>query len=182
MATPLLNPAPVNSPEIRVLMCLVCGTLEELPLYDGDPDNDHLLQILCERHVFPSGEPHKGHLFRMPQLQWENPTIRKQIIEQMKGGGSKGLDEFDAEFYATKNTFQEDALACYNAHLRPTDGCSDYNSAKKILVPDTKAERKEAGLSAPSKAPGPKNYLCQFCPVQSVVTTKMRALRGDYND
>jgi hypothetical protein len=23
-------------------------------------------------------------------------------------------------------------------------------------------------------------YLCQFCPVHSVVTTKMRALRGDY--
>lgn len=181
MSIPLLQPKPVeNGPEIRLLYCLVCGTIDELPLYDGNPDNDHLLQILIEPHRFPSGDPHKGHLFRLPQLTWENETARKQIIEQIKGGGSAGLDEFDKDFYATRNTFREDAMKCYNAHLRPTDGCPDFNTPAKRLLPNTKAERKEVGLTDPSKAPGPKNYLCQFCPVQSVVTTKIRSLRGDY--
>jgi hypothetical protein len=165
---------------MRLLYCLVCASIDELPLFDGDPDNDHLLQIAIEPHRFPSGEAHKGHLFRIPVLTWENPTARKQIIEQIKGGGSKGLDEFDPEFYATRNTFQDDALKCYSAHLRPTDGCPDYKSSAKRLLPNTKSERKELGLVDPSKAPGPKNYLCQFCPIESVVMQKKRALRGDY--
>ena len=178
MAT-LLNPPPVNSPEIRVLYCMVCQTMEELPLYDGPPESDHLLQILLDHHLFPSGEPHRGHLFRMPQLQWEQESIRKKIIEQVKGGGSKGIDEFDATFYDTKNTFKEDAMACYNKHLRPTDGCQDFNSPSKRLLPNTKAERREAGLPDPAKAPGPKNYLCQFCPIETIVAAKMRKLRGE---
>lgn len=181
MSVPLLQNKPVeNGPEIRLLHCSVCGSIEELPLFDGDPDKDHLLQILVDRHVFPSGEPHKGRLFRLPQIHWTNETARKQIIEQIKGGGSSGLDEFDPEFYATRNTFQEDALKCYNAHLRPTDGCPDYNSPSKRLLPNTKEDRKELGLVDPAKAPGPKNYLCQFCPVHSIVMQKKRALRGDY--
>jgi hypothetical protein len=168
----------VQREEIRVLHCLVCGTLEELPMFDGSPDDDHLLQILCERHVFPSGEPHKGYLFRAPKQDWDNESIRNKVIEQIKGGGSKGIAEFDAKFYETKDTFKEDAMTCYNKHLRPTDGCPDYKTPSKMLVPDTKAERKEAGLVAPSKAPGPKNYLCQFCPVESIVAQKMRDLRS----
>ena len=176
----MLDPKPVASPDIRVLHCLVCDTLEDFPLFDGPVANDHLLAILVERHQFPSGEPHKGHLFRVPQLTWETESIRRKVIEQIKGGGSKGLDEFDASFYDTKSTFREDAMTCFTKHLRPSDGCPDYKTEKKMLVPDTKAERKDAGLMAPSKAPGPKNYLCDFCPVHSVVVSKQRALRGDY--
>ena len=176
----MLDPKPVASPDIRVLHCLVCDTLEDFPLFDGPVANDHLLAILVERHQLPSGEPHKGHLFRVPQLTWETESIRRKVIEQIKGGGSKGLDEFDASFYDTKSTFREDAMTCFTKHLRPSDGCPDYKTEKKMLVPDTKAERKDAGLMAPSKAPGPKNYLCDFCPVHSVVVSKQRALRGDY--
>lgn len=176
----LLKPPTVeNGPEMRVLYCLVCGTMEELPLFDGKPEDDHLLEILVQPHVFPSGEPHKGHLFRVPVLQWENYEVRKRIIEQIKGGGSKGLDEFDAKFYDTKNTFKEDAMTCFNRHRRP-NSCDDYKTEKMMLLPDTKSERKDAGLPDPKKAPGPKNYLCDFCPVQSMVVQKMRELRGDY--
>ena len=176
----MLDPKPVASPDIRVLHCLVCETLEDFPLFDGPVANDHLLAILVERHQFPSGEPHKGHLFRVPQLTWENESIRRKVIDQIKGGGSKGLDEFDAAFYDTKSTFKEDAMTCFTKHLRPSDGCPDYKTEKKMLVPDTKADRKDAGLMAPSKAPGPKNYLCDFCPVHSVIVSKQRALRGDH--
>lgn len=174
----LLDPGPVAGPDIRLLYCLVCDSIEELPPFEGEPEDDQLLEILVERHVFPSGEPHKGHLMKLPQLQWESPGIRKEIIKQMKGGGSKGIDEFDPDFYATRNTFQEDALKCYNAHLRPTDGCPDYESDSKRLLPNTKADRKELGLVDPSKAPGPKNYLCYFCPISSVIEAKKRALKG----
>lgn len=178
MAT-LLNPPDQNAgPQIRVLYCLVCGTIDELPLYDGNPDEDHLLQILVEPHKFPSGEPHRGHLFRLPQNMWEREDARKKIIEQIKGGGSAGLDEFDKDFYATKNTFKEDAMACYNRHLRPTEGCEDYNSPSKRLLPNTKSERKDLGLPDPAKAPGPKNYLCQFCPIDSVIKSRTRLLKG----
>lgn len=180
MASLLTPPNVQNGPEMRVLLCLVCNSMEELPLFDGKPEDDHLLAISVEKHVFPSGEPHKGHLFRVPVLQWENVEIRKRIMEQIKGGGSKGIDEFDATFYDTKNTFKEDAMKCFNKHLRPDNGCPDYKSERMMLLPNTKAERKDAGLPDPKKAPGPKNYLCDFCPVHSVVTTKMRELRGDY--
>jgi hypothetical protein len=174
----LLNPSPVAGPDIRLLFCNVCQSIEELPPFEGDPDEDHLLEILIEKHQFPSGEPHKGHLMKLPQLQWETETVRKEIIKQIKGGGSKGIDEFDPDFYATRSTFQEDALKCYNAHLRPQDGCPDYQSPSKRLLPNTKADRKELGLVDPAKAPGPKNYLCQFCPVHSVIQSNLRALRG----
>lgn len=176
----LLNPPTVKGPDLRILWCLVCDTLEELPLFDGDPDDDVLLAVLVGRHQFPSGEPHKGHLFRVPQLQWENVEVRKRIIEQFKSGGSKGIDEFDEKFYATKDTFKEDAMTCYAHHLRPTGACPDYRSEKKMLVPDTKAERKDAGLPDPKKAPGPKRYLCDFCPCASYYQTKAREQLGLY--
>lgn len=179
MSNLITPPSTDTGPLIRLLYCLVCQTIDELPLFDGLPENDHLLQIAIEPHKFPSGEPHRGHLFRIPQLSWESPAAKKQIIKQIKGGGSAGIDEFDPEFYATRNTFQEDALKCYNAHLRPTDGCPDYNSPAKRLLPNTKADRKELGLVDPSKAPGPKNYLCNFCPIHSIVQGKINALRGD---
>jgi hypothetical protein len=174
----LLNPSPVVGPDIRLLYCMVCQTIEELPPFEGSPEDDHLLELLIEKHKFASGEPHKGHLMKLPQLQWETESVRKEIIKQIKGGGSKGIDEFDPDFYATRNTFQEDALKCYNAHLRPQDGCPDYESPSKRLLPNTKADRKELGLVEPGKAPGPKNYLCHFCPIHSVVQSKLRALRG----
>jgi len=171
------NSTAAYSPIIRVLYCNVCGTLESLPLYDGPAEGDTLLEVLVSRHVFPSGDPHLGHLFRIPQLQWEDETIRRQVIEQIKGGGSKGIDEFDSSFYATKDTFKEDAMVCFNKHLRPKDSCGDYMSDKMILLPDTKAARKEMGLPSPAKAPGPKNHLCGFCPIHQVVQNKINDLR-----
>lgn len=169
-----------NPAYLRLLYCLVCDSIEELPPYDGDPEHDQLLEITLEHHVFPSGEPHKGHLLRVPVDEWTNSNIKKAMIEQLKGGGSKGLAEFDADFYATSDTFREDALKCFAKHLRPTDGCPDYKTDKMRLLPNTKAERKDAGLVDPKNAPGPRNYLCNFCPVQSTVDQKLRAMKGLY--
>jgi hypothetical protein len=173
----------LDGPVFRLLYCLVCETLEELPPFEGKVENDHLLQLACEKHTFPSGDPHKGKLFVLPVDTWTKPESRKAIIEQIKGGGSKGLDEFDSTYYDSKSTFSEDALKCFSAHNRPQNGCGDYERDDKRLVPSsTKAERKELGLPSAASIPGPKVYLCHFCPVHSTVTTRKRKLLGMYDD
>ena len=70
-----------NEPMFRLLYCLVCDSLDELPPYDGVPEQDHLLTIACESHIFPSGEPHKGKLFVLPLRAWAKPESRKEIIK-----------------------------------------------------------------------------------------------------
>ena len=102
-----------NEPMFRLLFCLVCQTLEELPPFDGDPELDHLLAIACESHLFPSGEPHKGKLFVLPLRTWAHTESKKEIIRQIKGGGSKGLAEIDDTFYDSRSNFMDDAMTCY---------------------------------------------------------------------
>lgn len=156
-------------PHLRVLHCLTCGTLDEIPDYEGRPSEDAELNYVVDKHDHGS---HKGMLYRVPIGFWLQEPIKRQIIEQIKGGGSKGLGEVDPSYYDTRNTFQDDAMACYSAHLRPKEGCPDFHSEKKVLLPDTKAERKEAGL--PIRPTGPKRYLCDFCPVRMHVERKVR--------
>jgi hypothetical protein len=183
---PLIKPGNAKQdmgPVFRLLYCLVCNTLEELPPFEGKPENDVTLTISCEKHVFPSGDPHKGRLFIMPVKEWIDEKKRKAIIEQIRGGGSKGLGEIDNTYYDSKSTFSEDALKCFSAHNRPQNGCGDYERDDKRLVPEsTKADRKELGLPSAASMPGPKVYLCHFCPVHSTVTTRKRKLLGMYND
>lgn len=54
---PILGEKPKDQePMFRLLYCLVCQSLDELPPYDGEPElEDHLLAVACEAHVFPSG-------------------------------------------------------------------------------------------------------------------------------
>ena len=171
-----LNAGPV----LRILYCYVCDSIEELPPFFGRPENDHLLAVSLEKHVFPSGEEHKGRLYVFPEAYWNGQT-KKDIIDQIRGrAGAKGLASADPTYYDTKNTFMEDALTCFSRHGRPEDGCSDYQSPAKRLLPKTAEERKELGLPSPKDAPGPRSYLCNFCPVHSQVTTRKRALLGMY--
>lgn len=175
-----------DGPVLRLVMCLVCNTVDELPPFEGPPEQDYLLQIVVEKHVFPSGEPHKGKMFILPVQTWAHEESRKAIIQQLRGGGSEGLDAMTEgkDYYSTKMQFAEDAMECWKYHMRPdaNHGCNDYESPQKRLLPATIKERKEAGLPDPANAPGPKVYTCHFCPFHSVVVTKKRAMRGMYND
>lgn len=172
---PPAKPSEDAAPMIRVLYCHDEGSLDMLPIYDGPPEYDDALQVLIDRkHTTPSGTPHKGQLFLCPEAAWADRETRKQIVDQFHRGGSKGLAEADSEIYNSRDTFSEDAHKCYVQHLRPTGGCPDYRANNKLLVPDTKAERKEAGLAAPSKAPGVRIAICQFCPVESFYARKRR--------
>lgn len=167
-----------NEPMFRLLYCFVCDTLEELPPYDGPTEQDYLLAVACETHVFPSGEPHKGKLFVLPLRAWASKEAKHEIIRQIKGGGSKGLAEIDDSFYDSRSTFMEDAMKCYKAHNTPKDGCPDYRIPEKRLVPNTSKDRQEAGMEKYLDAPGPKTFLCDFCPVSVVVAQRKRKLMG----
>jgi hypothetical protein len=172
-----------NGPLVRLLRCFVCETWEELPDWDGAVEEDFLLEVSISKHVFPSGEPHVGKLFKVPLKAWMNPEQRKGVLEQLGKGGSAGLDEIDPDksFYDTKMTFMEDAMNCYKAHLQPKLGCPEYGSPEKRILPKTAVERAELGLPSPKDAPGPRIYVCNFCPVHSIVTTNKRAAAGMYN-
>jgi hypothetical protein len=61
-------------------------------------------------------------------------------------------------------------MICYSQHLRPKGACPDFNAESKRLMPDTKAERKEAGLDP--KRGLPIIHLCSFCPVRSFYDSK----------
>jgi len=171
-----------DGPVIRLVYCLVCNTIEELPPHDGPPQTDTLLEVTLEKHEFPSGERHMGKLFILPVKTWASKEHRKEIIDQLKGGSS-GLDALTEEkdFYSTKMQFAEDAMSCWKYHLQPNDNCADYESENMKILPKTARERKELGLPAPKDLVGPAVYTCHFCPMHSVMTTKKRALRGLYN-
>jgi hypothetical protein len=161
---------------VRLLQCNTCKTLEELPDYEGDPKRDFLLEALLKAHRFPDGNEHFGHLHRVDKSHWDVPSTRATIEAQIRE--KSGQTGFNAEYYATKNTFQEDAHACFRAHNRNPD-CSDYKTDSKRLTPGTAAERKAAGL--PKYRSASDVYTCNFCPVHSLVVTAARKKAGLYN-
>lgn len=173
-----LVPLDDSGPQIRLLYCSVCKTIEELPPFEGRPENDVLLEISVQRHE-TNGLRHTGHLFNVALKLWSSPRVREQIIKQIKGG-SEGLNEFDPTYYASKSTFGEDALKCYSLHLRPKGACPDWRDERKRLVPDTRAERRDLGMPTLKETGGPKVYLCDFCPVKSFYMTKNNEQKGLY--
>lgn len=170
-----------NGPKIRVLYCWNCRSIEEIPDYEGDPEYDDLLQILVERHE-TTGIPHNGTLFKVGVNTWSQEKYRNEIIDQIREKGGQGLANLDPDYYNTKATFYEDAMKCYSLHLRPVDHCYDWKNERKRLLPKTAELRKDAGLAAPSQSLSTKVYLCDFCPVKSMVMTKQRKAAGMYNE
>lgn len=156
--------------KIRLLRCDVCHSLEELPDFDGPPEYDVLLRVTLDKHRTPSGEPHFGRLLDVPERAWKIPVLREALLRQIQEG-SRGLKEFDESYYDVQDTFREDALICYGQHLRPKEGCPDFNSDAKRLLPNTKADRKEIGLSPQGM---PVIHLCSFCPVRSYYDSKSK--------
>lgn len=167
-----------NEP-IRILQCVDCHTIEPLPLHGDDP-----LEYLTDKHRFPDGSKHYGNLIPLVIAaadnsgeraatwdDWENKEFRdfvkRHFDEQCvrRPGQGAGLG---TEFYDTKNTFQADALKCFSTHLRPKGRCPDYKEDRFRLLPNTKAERKEAGLGKTTAV----RHLCDFCPVASYMTMK----------
>lgn len=161
-------------PKIRLLHCHDCGTLEELPWYEGPADRDVTLEYSLSKHE-TNGHRHIGKLYDVEERVWKLENLRRTLIEQIKGGGSSGLAAFDPEFYNTRDTLKEDAATCYQAHLRPKEGCGEWRTDRKKLVPATKKDRKEVGLSMEG---APVGWLCDFCVVRSYYERKNNEAMG----
>lgn len=158
----LRKPPTPSDPQIRILHCKTCNRFEEIPDFNGEPEDDVLLDITIERHP-----GHIGRLFKMPMKYMMVPKLKLEVLKQISQG-STGLDVVSDDFYSTSATFRDDAMKCYGQHSRPKGMCPDYCSEKKRLIPKTKAERKDAGLASPAES-GPKVYLCSYCPVKMFV-------------
>lgn len=158
-------------PRKRLLHCHTCKTIEELDDFSGPADYDTILQYALDKHRRPNGEPHIGRLYPIEGKIWALQNLREAIIAQLKGGGSLGLASVWSDYYDVKDTLSEDAMTCFNKHLRPPADCHDWRSKSKELTPGTQKERKEVGLSAPRVT----TYLCDFCPVNQHYEKKRNA-------
>lgn len=157
---------------MRLLLCHDCRTLEELPDFDGPPAADVLLKELAERHRFPDDDRHRGQLLKIEAEDWKDKTRREAIIEEVwKKAGYTGMEP---EFYATKNTFQEDAAKCFDRHRRPKDGCPDYCDPSKKLGNSTLTTEERNIAKAEGFKPRGAVYLCYFCPVQANYVQKKK--------
>lgn len=160
----------------RVLTCNDCRSIEALPDFEGQAENDILLARLLEGHRFADGSEHFGRMFRIESKHWDSPSTREEVIRRIHDEtGHTGLD---SDFYSLRDNLQYDALRCFSEHHRNAN-CSDYKDRKKLITPDTKAERKEAGLAKYTPEANPR-YLCEFCPVHSLVVESLRWKAGQY--
>ena len=159
------------SAKLRLLICHTCKSIEEVPDFEGCPDDDVLLEHALGPHRFPTGLEHIGNLAVVSKADWEDHNRRRSIEAEIKSAVEKNTG-LPTEFYATKNQFQADALKCYTQHHRPKEGCIDYCDSSKRLGNPTKA-----GWQA-----GPRVFLCSFCPVESYVQMRERHAAGLYKE
>lgn len=148
-------------------------------MYEGPPDHDDTLNFRVSFHRYPDGNEHTGMLATVPDKDWKNPQARTEIRKKLAGATAPGEGTgLGADFYNVKANFADDALVCWQAHNR-TEDCDDWRSDAKRLYPDTRADRKELGLS-PKAKDRPNTWLCDFCPVTSIYAQKRNEKRGDY--
>ncbi len=160
---------------IRLLLCHACHSLEELPDYEGNPDHDDVLSTLVSRHIKKhKTQEYSGQLMKVASKDWDSPTIRAGIEKAIKE--STGYTGLSPEYYVARNTLKDDAMTCWKKHARTKD-CGDYRSRKMLLQPGTKAERKAEGLPEYRST----TYVCDACPVHTIVTTAARKKAGLYS-
>lgn len=156
--------------KIRILICHTDGAVHELPMYEGPPEYDDTLKYRLAEHKFGDGSAHFGSMATVLKKDWDKESYRHGILEKIaastRPGEGAGMGQ---TFYDIKDNFMQDAIQCWKRHARTLD-CGDYMTDKMRLYPDTKAERKSEGMSAGKDRPS--TFLCQFCPVDSVVKGK----------
>lgn len=161
-------------------MCQECQSVDELPPHKGRPEDDVTLErLIYDLHTNSITGPHHGLLFTVPVSAWVNENARREIIRQIRQGGSAGIDELDPGYYNSRNQMRADAGECYSKHFRPKGSCVDYMTESKRILPPTAALRKEVGLPKPSES-GVSVHLCSSCVVHSWVITKKRTELGMY--
>ncbi len=164
----------------RLVICRKCQTVDLLPIFNGDATEeaaDPLLDGIVGRHLNLHGltlvnqqKLGEGHeemkLAMVPDDVWygqDGGAVQKQILAQMR----EQWTGFEPEIYAIKNTYQEDALACFNRHRRPAGTCIDWHEDSKRLTSETRHQSHV--------------FLCDFCPVASTVMINQRKAKHMYD-
>jgi hypothetical protein len=167
--------------KIRILICKTCTSIQPLPDFEGNPDHDETLHARVAEHQYPGSRPTRGHdmeLGRVSETSWNNPEKRKSMLAEIgkhvKLGDGGGLG---VELYDVKDNFMEDAMKCWRFKHGRTANCDDYKHDKMKLLPDSRAERKDLGLDPAQR---PVQYLCQYCPVESIVQQRKNKAKGLY--
>lgn len=169
-------------PQLRVLQCFECKTMEELPDFEGNPADDVTLHYLDQKHGGSSQQPHHRTLLRVEQRVWEDRNAKKQIVEQA-WTAEKG---FKPSYYDIKDTLKEDAVNCHRAHQRQVP-CIDWHDSTKKLTSPTSRDRAKLAAELPRSFGGdrdaiakgaPVQYLCDFCPVAVAVEHAKQKARG----
>lgn len=170
-----------DEPHLRLLACAKCRSIEELEDFQGPAEYDVILDIAVSRHQ-PSEAHSPAALVRVKESDWNQPGIRAQMEKQIRDSFDPTASTgFDAGTYAMVNNFKSDAMACFARHQR-NPACPDYKSDAKRLVPDTQAERREMGMDRKyDRNPGLTRYLCEYCPVHSLVQQVARKKAGLYD-
>jgi hypothetical protein len=165
--------------KVRLLVCHDCQSVQELPWCGEDPQCQHPGCTEPLEYRLAGHHGHHGNLAGIDQRLWDDMSARPAILRELAAiatapGTATGLGTC---FYDVRSTFREDAMTCWKRHNR-TRNCADYMSDRMRLYPDTRAERKEAGLDPKTR---PATSLCSFCPYHSVVTQRQRSRRWRYN-
>ena len=163
-----------NEPHMRLLVCKKCKNIDEVPEYDGpeggenDAAYDHSMRFFVDQHLDRGCKKDNFITYILPTKYWIVPKVKESIVKQINEG-AEGLDVFGTNFYATKQNFTADAMNCWIRDHNSTKDCSDYKSDRKILSAGTEHDRKAEGFGAYK---GKKVYLCDFCPIKSIVQGK----------
>lgn len=176
---------------IRLLVCSRCETVEPIewcatePAADpecGHPQCAEALQYRVIPHTVPVADGRVYHsnlvLADVSAAEWDRLSTRRQILKELTRPGD--ATPVGAELYAVKNNFGADAAACWKQHNRTKD-CQDYKAESKRLLPDTKEMRRDLGLETRERKRPTQTYLCDFCPVKSIVMQRQNSERWRYN-
>lgn len=174
---------------VRLLICGHCNSVQEIPWCGTDKNCGHHacldpLNFRIAEHQFADGRPHApATLADIEKKLWNDPQVRKNFLSDIPSitgwpGTGTGLGD---TMYDIKANFDADAMTCWKAHNRTTD-CAEYHSDSKRLVPDTKAERRDLGLESRSKHMPTSTFLCDFCPMKSILQTKVGSAKHGFNN
>lgn len=179
------------SRRLRLIVCPACETVEPVEWCaqeaGANPDCGHhqcdeALQSRMIEHTVSQATGHYFHatigLFDVDEDEWNRLTTRKEILKNLRPPGD--ATPYGADMYDLKNNFQQDASACWKAHGR-TKNCQDWRSASKRLVPPTKELRKELGLETRDKKRPTSAFLCDYCPVRSIMQQRVNDAKGYYD-
>ena len=182
MPEPIVSPSGLIEAEmdpgnkhVRLVFCHTCSSVNQIPDYKGPPEYDHYLRYITDQHQ-TEGHPHRGAMARCK----DTPDMINAAIDEMennvnevRAGAGAGLGQ---AMYDLRDNNNVEAMQCWKRHSRTRD-CADYRSEPKRLWIDTKADRRDAGMST-RREDRPNIWLCDHCPVHSIIQQKQNQAAG----